>query len=191
MERGLSAAGQPGAGRRGVSAAPGRRTSLSAPARAQCSWTSAAKARRAIERLIDSYTEELIDKSEFEPRLAELRRRTARLEAEAKAQQEADEQIRSLHLVIGKLELFAAMMRERLANADWATKRDIICTLVKRIEVADDVVRVVFRIDPGSSGTPATGRTLHHCPIRRGAVALPRQRYCAGGCGGQSVTQKP
>jgi site-specific DNA recombinase len=125
-----------------------------------------AKARRAIERLIDSYTEELIDKSEFEPRLAELRRRTARLEAEAKAQQEADEQIRSLHLVIGKLELFAAMMRERLANADWTTKRDIICTLVKRIEVADDGVRVVFRIDPGSSGTPATRRTLHHCPIR-------------------------
>lgn len=126
-----------------------------------------AKARRAIERLIDSYTEELIDKSEFEPRLAELRRRTARLEAEAKAQQEADEQIRSLHLVIGKLDLFAAMMRERLANADWTTKRDIICTLVKRIEVADDGVRVVFRIDPGSSGTPETRRTLHHCPIRR------------------------
>ena len=129
-----------------------------------------AKARRAIERLIDSYTEGLIDKSEFEPRLAELRRRTARLEAEAKAQQEADEQIRSLHLVIGKLELFAAMMRERLANADWTTKRDIICTLVKRIEVADDGVRVVFRIDPGSSGTPATRRTLHHCPIRRRAA---------------------
>jgi site-specific DNA recombinase len=126
-----------------------------------------AKARRATERLIDSYTEGLIDKSEFEPRLAALRRRTARLEAEAKAQQEADEQVRSLHLVIGKLDLFAAMVHDRLAGADWATKRDIICTLVKRIEVADDVVRVIFRVDPGFSGSPETGRTLHHCPIRR------------------------
>lgn len=69
-----------------------------------------AKARRAIERLIDSYTEGLIEKPEFEPRLADLRRRTARLEAEAKAQQEADEQVRSLHLVIGRLDLFAAMV---------------------------------------------------------------------------------
>jgi site-specific DNA recombinase len=126
-----------------------------------------AKARRATERLIDSYTEGLIDKPEFEPRLAALRRRTARLEAEAKAQQEADEQVRSLHLVVGKLDLFAAMVHDRLAGADWATKRDIICTLVKRIEVADDVVRVIFRVDPGFSGPPETGRTLHHCPTRR------------------------
>ncbi|WP_404295604.1 recombinase family protein (plasmid) [Microvirga sp. RSM25] len=126
-----------------------------------------AKARRAIERLIDSYTEGLIEKPEFEPRLAALRRRTARLEAEAKAHQEADEQIRSLHLVIGKLDLFAALVRERLGATDWATKRDIICTLVKRIEVAKDVVRVIFRVDPGVSDPPETGRTLHHCPTRR------------------------
>ena len=46
-----------------------------------------AKARRAIGRLIDSYTEGLIEKPEFEPRLAELRRRLARFEAEASVQQ--------------------------------------------------------------------------------------------------------
>ena len=125
-----------------------------------------AKARRAIERLIDSYTEGLIEKPEFEPRLTELRRRTARLEAEAKTQQEAAEQIRSLQLVMGKFELFAEMVHDRLASADWATKRDIICTLVKRIEVADDVVRVVFRVDPGFSGPSEARRTLHHCPAR-------------------------
>ena len=125
------------------------------------------KARRATERPIDSYTEGLTEKPEFEPRLAALRRRTARLEAEAKVQQEVDEQVRSLHLVIGKLDLFATMVRDRLAGADWTTRRDIICTLVKRIEVADDVVRVIFRVDPGVSGPSEAGRTLHHCPTRR------------------------
>jgi hypothetical protein len=35
------------------------------------------------------------------------------------------------------LDLFAAMVRDRLASADWSTKRDIICTLVKRIEVSN------------------------------------------------------
>lgn len=111
-----------------------------------------AKAQRAIDRLIGSYTEGLIEKPEFEPRLAELRRRTARREAEAKAQQEADDQIHSLHLVIGKLDLFAAVVHDRLAGADWATRRDIICTLVKRIEVADNVVRVICRVGSGFSG---------------------------------------
>ncbi|HSH81276.1 MAG TPA: recombinase family protein, partial [Herpetosiphonaceae bacterium] len=73
-----------------------------------------AKARRAIGRLIDSYTEGLIEKPEFEPRIADLRRRAARLEAEVRDQQAAEEQVRSLQRVIGKLELFAAMVHERL-----------------------------------------------------------------------------
>src|ERR687894_1432508 len=115
-----------------------------------------AKARRAIGRLIDSYAEGLIDKPEFEPRLADLRRRAARLEAEASAQQAAQEQVRSLQRVIGQLDLFAAMVRDRLATADWATKRDIICTLVKRIEVASDV----FRVDPSSSAPPEARQRL-------------------------------
>ena len=97
------------------------------------------------------------------------------------------QRIRSLHLVIGKLDLFAAMVRERLTAADWATKRDIICTLVKRIEVADDVVRVVFRVDPGSSGTSETRRNLHHCLTRHPAVALCRNRRPASRCGREAL----
>ena len=126
-----------------------------------------AKARGAIGRLIDSYAEGLIEKSEFEPRIAELRRRVAGLEAEAGALQAAEEQARALQLIIGKLSLFAEMVRDRLEAADWSTQRDIICTLVKRIEVADDAVRVVFRVDPGPSGPPGPRRIVPHCPTRR------------------------
>jgi site-specific DNA recombinase len=110
------------------------------------------KARRAIDRVIDGYAEGLIEKPEFEPRIAELRSRAARLEAEAEALRVAEEQAHSLQLVISKLGLFATMVRDRLEAASWSTMRDIICTLVRRIEVADDAVRVVFRVDPGSSG---------------------------------------
>ena len=49
---------------------------------------------------------------------------------------------------LGSSTCLPQMVHDRLAGADWATKRDIICTLVKRIEVADDVVRVIFRVDP-------------------------------------------
>ena len=124
------------------------------------------KARRAIDRVIDGYAEGLIEKPEFEPRIAELRSRAARLEAEAEALRAAEEQAHSLQLVISKLGLFATMVRDRLEAASWPTMRDIIRTLVRRIEVADDAVRVVFRVDPGSSGPSHPLRHLPHCPTR-------------------------
>jgi len=143
-----------------------------------------AKARRAIGRLIDSYAEGLIEKPEFEPRIADLRRRAARLEAEVNAQQTAEERVRSLQRVIGQLDLFAAMVHDRLADADWSTKRDIICTLIKRIEVAADNVRIVFRVDPGSSAPSEPRRNLPYCPTRRGvaphAGRLHELSRCAG-----------
>src|SRR4051794_23756216 len=88
------------------------------------------------------------------PHIADLRRRAARLEAEVTAQQAAEEQVRSLQRVIGQLDLFAAMVHDRLADADWSTKRDIICTLVRRIKMAADSVRIVFRLTPAPSAPP-------------------------------------
>ena len=150
-----------------------------------------AKARRAIDRLIDGYAEGLIEKPEFEPRIVELRSRAARLEAEAGALRAAEEQARSLQLVISKLDLFAEMVRDRLEAADWPTMRDIICTLVKRIEVADDVVRVVFRAEPGSSGLPQPLRRLPHCPTRRHPASdVGRWRRVPRGQGGPDAGRR-
>src|SRR4051794_7861040 len=129
------------------------------------------KLRRAIDRLIDGYTEGLIDKQEFQPRIAELRRRIARLDAEAGALREAAEQARALQLVIGKLSLFAQAVQDRLETADWQTRRDIVRTLVRRIKVADDLVQVVFRVEPVSSSPPEPHRLLPHCQTRGRALA--------------------
>ncbi len=84
------------------------------------------------------------------------------------------------------------MVRERLEAVDWPRQRDIICTLVKRIEVADDLVRVVFRVDPGSSDPLGPRRVLPHCPTRRDPApdAARRQRVPLvgnGGAGGMSI----
>src|SRR3954447_9535293 len=136
------------------------------------------KVRGGIGRLIDSYAEGLIDKAEFEPRLSELRRRVAKLEVEAAALKTSAEQTRCLQLVIGKLEAFAAIIADRLEGADWATQRDLIRTLVQRIEIDDDHVRVVFRIDPGPSDRGGSRSLLQHCPPRD--EQLSRQRHDQG-----------
>jgi site-specific DNA recombinase len=125
------------------------------------------KLRRGLDRLIDCYAEGLIDKAELGPRVTELRRRIAGLEAEAAALEEAAGQERSLQLVIGKLSLFADMVRDRLDVADWSTRRDIVRALIKRVEVGDDAVRVVFRVEPGPSGPVQPLRCLPRCPTRR------------------------
>jgi len=135
-----------------------------------------AKLRGGVGRLIDSYAEGVIGKAEFEPRLAGLRQRVARLEAEAVALQHAAEQTRSLQLVVGKLETFAALVRGQLDGADWNTRRDIIRTLVRRIEIDDQHVRVVFRVDPGPQDATASRRIPQHCPGRRRAVEACQQR---------------
>ena len=52
------------------------------------------------------------------------------------------------------------MVRDSLETADWSVRREVVCTLIKRIDVSDDAVRVVFRVEPGSSGPPGPPSTL-------------------------------
>jgi site-specific DNA recombinase len=106
------------------------------------------KLRQGVARLIDSYADGLIDKYEFEPRLTRLRQRLARLEEQRQALADEAALHRELQLIIGRLEDFAAKLHDGLDAADWASKRDLIRALVKRVEVARNEVNVVFRIDP-------------------------------------------
>ena len=48
--------------------------------------------------------------------------------------------------MIGRLQEFAGRVAEGLERADWATRREIIRALVKRIEVGVEAIRVVYRI---------------------------------------------
>jgi site-specific DNA recombinase len=78
----------------------------------------AAGLRKAISRLIDGYSEGLLEREEFEPRLRAARERPARLEAEAQAHAEAVARHAELRLVIGKLQEFAEGIREGLEQAE-------------------------------------------------------------------------
>ena len=121
------------------------------------------KLQQGIGRLIDSYAEGLIEKSEFAPRLARLKERVAGLETQAKdlAAQAAVES--DLRLIIGHLDDFAATVREQLDELDWETQRGIIRTLVKRVEIDHGQVNVVFRIGPGPLISDPDPTILPHC----------------------------
>jgi site-specific DNA recombinase len=124
------------------------------------------KLRQGTARIIDSYTEGLIDKHEFEPRITRLRERIEKLEEQARELSDQAKLQSELHLIIGRLEDFTLKVKDGLDQADWNSKRDIIRALVKRVEVEKGQVNVVFRVDqlPFES-SPARG-SLQHC--RRG-----------------------
>jgi site-specific DNA recombinase len=135
------------------------------------------KLRQGLARLIDSYAEGLIDKREFEPRIRHLRQRVTKLEEQV--QQLVDEAAlhTDLQLIIGRLEDFAAQVKDGLEDADWTGRREMIRALVKRVEVDHDQVHVVFRVDQRPGDLDPEKKSLQHC--RRSHEPSARQHLLA------------
>jgi site-specific DNA recombinase len=129
------------------------------------------RVQRGVARLIDAYTEGLLDKAEFEPRLRTAKQRLSELDAEAKLIAERETRDQRVKEVIRRLEQFAGHVHQGLKTADATTRRELIRALVKRVEVGVDEVRVVFRIElcPFDQG-PERG-LLRHC-VRRFTTAF-------------------
>lgn len=131
--------------------------------------TQMAKLRQGLARLIDSYAEGLIDKGEFEPRIARLRQRLGHLQAQARRVADELRGQDELRLVLGQLQAFASQVRQGLDTADWPTCRELIRALVKRVEVEQGQVKVVFRVPPAPPAASPPPEVLPDC----GRGALP------------------
>jgi site-specific DNA recombinase len=123
-----------------------------------------AKVKRSISRLIDLYSEGLVDKSELEPRLKMAKERLARLEVEAQTAAAAEGQQAELRLALTRLQDFAAQVEQGLEQADWTTRRDVIRAVVKRVEVSEQEVRIVYRVAPVPFVERPAGGVLQDCP---------------------------
>jgi site-specific DNA recombinase len=119
------------------------------------------KLRRGLARLIESYAEGLIDKQAFEPRVTRMRERLQHLEEQLQRLKEDAEGEEELRLILGRLETFAAKVKDGLHDADFQTRQDIIRALVKRVEIDEQQVRVVFRVSPISPAPTSDGASLN------------------------------
>jgi site-specific DNA recombinase len=122
-----------------------------------------AKLRQGMARLIDCYAEAFIDKDEFEPRIARLQQRLTTLDAQARQIADAVAAQQELRLVIGRLEDFAAQVSSGRDTADWSTRREIIRTLICRVEVHREEVNVVFRVPPNPFVVSPSAGVMQHC----------------------------
>src|SRR3954462_15949318 len=99
-------------------------------------------------RLIDGYAEGLIDRAEFEPRIASFRRRTQDWEAQIKAMRDEAAQQTTLSLILGHIADFARGVPARLEGLEWHERRDLIRRFVKRVEIGRVDINASVRIDP-------------------------------------------
>jgi site-specific DNA recombinase len=123
--------------------------------------------RQGITRLIDSYAEGLIDKDEFEPRVTRLRERLKQMDEQALQIKDDASLERELRLILGRLDEFTSRVKNGLDEADWSTRREIIRALVKRVEIDQEQVHVVFRVSPPPLApqlpSEKDSQSLQHC----------------------------
>jgi len=114
-----------------------------------------AKLQRAMERLIDSFTEGLIEKDQFTSRMDRTKRRIADLDAKIGENTVGIDQRESLRLATNRLREVATAIGPELAGANWHRKREIIRTLVQRIEIEAEIIKVIFRVTQDSRSSRA------------------------------------
>ena len=124
------------------------------------------RVQRGIARLIDAYEDGLLERTEFEPRIKTAKSRLEKLQEEAQALADDRAQEQQLRLVIGQLREFAGRVRDSVQQADWAIRRELIRTLVKRVEIDREGVRIVYRLNPSSQSKDPDGAIMQHCRRR-------------------------
>ena len=132
----------------------------------ECLQGSVHKVRQSIGRLLDAYTAGLVEASEFEPRMRRLKERLAKLEAELRLVTEQAKQEEELQVAFSHLEEFAEQMKTGLVNAGWEQKRAILQTLLKRVEVDKDTLRIVYRVPLRPFAEGPTRGQLQDCRAR-------------------------
>jgi site-specific DNA recombinase len=111
------------------------------------------KLQHALERLIDSFTEGLIEKDQFTSRMARTKSRIAELDTKIKDDAGDVDQLEHLRLAASRLRELAAAVGSHLPNSGWHRRRDISRTLVQRIEIGLEVIKIFFRVTQGARGS--------------------------------------
>ena len=105
----------------------------------------------------------LIDRSQFEPRLRQAQERLHTLNDQIGVLAAEQSRQQDLQVVISQVETFAKLLEGSLEQADWPTKRQVIRTLVKQIEIGTEGVKVVYRIDSLPFAQAPERGVLQHC----------------------------
>ena len=104
------------------------------------------KLQHALELLIDSFTEGLIYKTQFTSRMSRTKNRIADLDARIKVDTGDVDGLETLRLETKRLQELAVALGPDLTTAEWNRRREIIRTLVLRIDIHTEVIQIILRV---------------------------------------------
>jgi len=126
-----------------------------------------ALAQQSVSRLIDAYGDGVLDRSEFDPRLKRARDRVAALGQQLKSFEIESREQATLRESLACLDDFTASIGNNLEQADWTMKREILRTLIDRVVIEEERIRIVYRINfPLFAKSASKGgheKVLHFC----------------------------
>jgi len=121
------------------------------------------KVNRGISRLVDAYAEGVLDRSDFEPRIKSAKARLSQLQVELQSHADLAARARELRGIVDHLQTFSRQVMSGLDHADWETKRKMIQTLIKKIEIGKESINVIYRVDLFSSDPSPSRGICHYC----------------------------
>ena len=135
-----------------------------------------------MERLIDAYTDGVLERDEFDPRLNRARERVSQLGKQLAEHNNESREQATLREALACLDDFTSSIGSHLDSADWATRREILRTLIDRIEIEEEQVRIVYRVNFPLFAKKASGagneKVLHFC--WRGETGSLRNSFLGG-----------
>jgi site-specific DNA recombinase len=107
---------------------------------------SISKLKRRMARLLDAYENDWIEKAEFESRMSHVKELLAHAQ-EVSAQRERDlQESADLRSIVDQFGTFAEQIAHGLEDADLTTQRKLLRLLIKRIDVDEDEVRIIYKV---------------------------------------------
>ena len=105
------------------------------------------QSQRIVNRLIDAYSDGVIHREEFDPRIEQARTQLSQRMAALSQSQARDAEREALQESLACLESFASQIDGNLDTADWNTRREILRTAIDHIEVEPAQIRITYRIN--------------------------------------------
>jgi site-specific DNA recombinase len=126
-------------------------------------------AQRTVNRLIDAYADGVVDRAEFEPRLERARKWLSDRQTKLDAIQSETREQAVLREALACLGSFSETMTSNLDQADWNTRREILRTMIERVVIEPNQLRIVYRINfPLFARKASKEKVLHFCWRREG-----------------------
>jgi site-specific DNA recombinase len=109
---------------------------------------SVSRLKGQLARLMDMYEGEFMDKATFDVRAGRVKERLLGAEKACAEQMQAQQRAEQEKTLLMDFEQFATQVKTGLTDADFPLKRRILNLLIQRIDVGEEAIQIIYKVQP-------------------------------------------